>query len=142
MLTPADSAGESSYNTYLDEVVAELQRAGVAVDSDGALCVFFDGITGPDGSPVPLIVRKSDGGYGYGTTDLATIRYRIRELKANRLLYVVGAPQALHFRMVFDTARRMGWLTDDVEVTHVSFGSVLGPAASRSRPAPAVPCGW
>ena len=127
LLTPADSAGESSYNRYLDEVVAELEQAGVAVDSDGALCVFFDDITGPDGSRVPLIVRKSDGGYGYGTTDLATIRYRIRDLKANRILYVVGAPQALHFRMIFETARRMGWLTDDIEVEHVSFGNVLGP---------------
>jgi len=127
LLTPDDSAGESSYNRYLDEVAAEVEQAGVAQDSEGALCVFFDDVTGPDGSPVPLIVRKSDGGYGYGTTDLATIRYRIRELKANRILYVVGAPQALHFRMVFDTARRMGWLPEDVEVVHVAFGNVLGP---------------
>jgi arginyl-tRNA synthetase len=127
LITPEDSAGESGYNRYLDEVAAEVEQAGVAQDSQGALCVFFDDVTGPDGNPVPLIVRKSDGGYGYGTTDLATIRYRIRELKANRILYVVGAPQALHFRMVFDTARRMGWLTDDVEVVHVGFGNVLGP---------------
>ena len=126
-LTSADADSESSYNAVLDEVVAELEDAGVAIESDGALCVFFDDITGPDGNPVPLIVRKSDGGYGYGTTDLATIRHRIRDLKANRILYVVGAPQALHFRMVFDTARRMGWLTDDIEVEHVAFGSVLGP---------------
>jgi arginyl-tRNA synthetase len=89
--------------------------------------VFFDDISGADGSPVPLIVRKSDGGYGYAATDLATIRYRIRDLKVNRLLYVVGAPQALHFRMVFETARRIGWLTDDVEAVHVGFGNVLGP---------------
>jgi arginyl-tRNA synthetase len=127
LLTPEDSAGESSYNRLLDDVAAEVEQAGVAGDSEGALCVFFDDVTGPDGKPVPLIVRKSDGGYGYGTTDLATIRYRIRELKANRILYVVGAPQALHFRMVFDTARRMGWLTEDVEVVHVAFGNVLGP---------------
>jgi arginyl-tRNA synthetase len=126
-LTHEHSAGESTYNSYLDEVADELERAGVAVVSDGALCVFFDDVTGPDGSPVPLIVRKSDGGYGYAATDLATIRYRIRELKANRILYVVGAPQALHFRMVFETARRIGWLTDDVEAVHVSFGNVLGP---------------
>jgi arginyl-tRNA synthetase len=126
-LTHEHSAGESTYNRYLDEVADELARAGVAVISDGALCVFFDDVTGPDGSPVPLIVRKSDGGYGYAATDLATIRYRIRELKANRILYVVGAPQALHFRMVFETARRIGWLTDDVEAVHVSFGNVLGP---------------
>jgi arginyl-tRNA synthetase len=126
-LNAEHSAGESSYNRCLAEVSAEVERAGVGVISDGALCVFFDDITGQDGQPVPLIVRKSDGGYGYGTTDLATIRHRIRDLKANRILYVVGAPQALHFRMIFETARRMGWLTDDVDVEHVAFGNVLGP---------------
>ncbi|MDQ2708139.1 MAG: arginine--tRNA ligase [Actinomycetota bacterium] len=133
LLTPDDSAGESSYNGYLDEVAAEVERAGVAKDSEGALCVFFDDVTGPDGKPVPLIVRKSDGGYGYGTTDLATIRHRIQELKANRILYVVGAPQALHFRMVFDTARRMGWLTDDVDAEHIAFGNVLGPGGKMFK---------
>ncbi|HEY1970987.1 MAG TPA: arginine--tRNA ligase, partial [Pseudonocardia sp.] len=126
-LNSEHSAGESSYNRYLDEVAAEVERSGVGVISDGALCVFFDDVTGADGSPVPLIVRKSDGGYGYAATDLATIRYRIRDLKISRLLYVVGAPQALHFRMIFETARRLGWLTDDVEAVHVSFGNVLGP---------------
>ena len=73
------------------------------------------------------MVRKTDGGYGYDTTDLATIRYRIRDLHANRLLYVVDARQALHFRLVFETARRAGWLTDAVDVAHVAFGTVLGP---------------
>jgi arginyl-tRNA synthetase len=126
-LNAEHSAGESSYNQYLDEVAGELERSGVAVLSDGALCVFFDDITGQDGKPVPLIVRKSDGGYGYAATDLATVRYRIRDLKVNRILYVVGAPQALHFRMVFETARRAGWLTDEVEAVHVGFGNVLGP---------------
>ena len=126
-LNAEHSAGESSYNQYLDEVAGELEQAGVAVMSDGALCVFFDGINGPDGQPVPLIVRKSDGGYGYAVTDLATVRYRVRDLKVNRILYVVDSRQALHFRMVFETARRIGWLTDDVEIAHVAFGTVLGP---------------
>ncbi|HWN32650.1 MAG TPA: arginine--tRNA ligase [Pseudonocardia sp.] len=126
-LTSEHSAGESSYNRYLDEVAAEVERSGVGVISDGALCVFFDGITGADGNPVPLIVRKSDGGYGYAATDLAAIRYRVQDMKIIRLLYVVGAPQALHFRMVFDTARRLGWLPEDVEAVHVGFGSMLGP---------------
>jgi arginyl-tRNA synthetase len=126
-LTSEHSAGESSYNQYLAEVAAEVEQSGVGVISDGALCVFFDDVTNADGNPVPLIVRKSDGGYGYAATDLATIRYRIRDLKITRLLYVVGAPQALHFRMVFETARRLGWLTDDVEAVHVGFGNVLGP---------------
>ncbi len=119
LLTPADAAGESRYNPQLSTVVDELTAAGIAVASEGALCVFVDG--------VPLMLRKSDGGYGYDTTDLATIRYRTRELRADRILYVVDARQALHFRMVFDAARRAGWLTDDVDVEHVAFGAVLGP---------------
>ncbi|WP_281172577.1 arginine--tRNA ligase [Pseudonocardia spinosispora] len=130
-LSAENSAGESTYNPYLGEVAAEVESSGVGVISDGALCVFFEGINGPDGSPVPLIVRKSDGGYGYAVTDLATIRYRVRDLKVNRILYVVDARQSLHFRMIFDTARRLGWLTDDVEATHVPFGTVLG---SDGRP--------
>ena len=73
------------------------------------------------------MVRKSDGGYGYDTTDLATIRYRIRDLKADRILYVVDARQAQHFQLIFEAARRAGWLTDDVEAIHVPFGTVLGP---------------
>jgi arginyl-tRNA synthetase len=73
------------------------------------------------------MVRKKDGGYGYDTTDLATIRHRIRDLKADRILYVVDARQALHFRLIFEAARRAGWLTEGIEVTHVAFGTVLGP---------------
>ena len=127
LLTPADSAGESTYNRFLAGVVDELAAAGIAVDSDGALCVFFADLAGPDGEPVPLIVRKRDGAFGYAATDLATIRHRVRDLKATRILYVVDARQAMHFRMVFETARRAGWLTDDVRARHVLFGAVLGP---------------
>jgi arginyl-tRNA synthetase len=94
--------------------------------SEGALCVFQDGYTGRDGKPVPLIIRKSDGGYGYATTDLATIRYRVEELDADRILYVIGAPQALHLNMVWATARRAGWLPEAVMPTHVQIGNVLG----------------
>jgi arginyl-tRNA synthetase len=119
LLTPADAAGESTYNRFLAEVVDELVGAGIAVESDGALCVFFPDLGGP------LILRKSDGGYGYAATDLATVRYRIRDLGATRILYVVDARQALHFRMVMATARRAGWLTDDVHAEHVAFGTVL-----------------
>jgi arginyl-tRNA synthetase len=97
------------------------------VRSDGALCVFFDDIRGPDGNPVPLIIQKSDGGFGYAATDLAAIRHRVATLGATRVLYVVDARQALHFRMVFETARRAGYLHDGVQAVHVSFGSVLGP---------------
>jgi arginyl-tRNA synthetase len=127
LLEPGDSDGESFYNSVLPDVVEELTTAGIARPSDGALVVFSDEVTGPDGSPVTLMVRKKDGGYGYGTTDLATIRYRIRDLKADRILYVVDSRQALHFRLVFETARRAGWLTPCVGATHVAYGTVLGP---------------
>jgi arginyl-tRNA synthetase len=127
LLTDADAAGESFYNPFLQEVAADLEERGIAVRSDGALCVFFDDIRGPDGNPTPLIVQKSDGGFGYAATDLAAIRFRVGTLHARRILYVVDARQALHFRMVFAAARRAGYLTDDVEAVHVSFGSVLGP---------------
>jgi len=127
LLEPGDSAGESFYNAWLPDIVAELTAAGIAVESDGALVVYSEEVTGPDGKPVTLMVRKKDGGYGYDTTDLATIRYRIRDLKADRLLYVVDSRQALHFRLIFEAARRAGWLTDNIDVTHVAFGTVLGP---------------
>ncbi|MER6686675.1 arginine--tRNA ligase [Streptomyces olivaceoviridis] len=122
----ADIVGESGYNDMLAETCRLLEESGVAVRSEGALCVFFDDIKGPDGNPVPLIVQKSDGGYGYAATDLSAIRDRVFNLKANTLLYVVDARQALHFRMVFETARRAGWLNDDVTAVQLAFGTVLG----------------
>jgi arginyl-tRNA synthetase len=125
-LTDADLAGESTYNDELAGICDELEQRGIATMSDGALCVFLDGYTGREGKPQPLIIRKSDGGYGYATTDLATIRHRVRDLGADRCLYVIGAPQALHLNMVWDTARKAGWLPDDVEVVHVQIGNVLG----------------
>jgi arginyl-tRNA synthetase len=125
-LTNADLAGESKYNDRLAAVCDELEAAGLATMSDGALCVFLDGYTGRDGQPVPLIIRKSDGGYGYATTDLATIKYRVEELKAYRIIYVIGAPQALHLNMVWDTARNAGWLPATVTPIHVRIGNVLG----------------
>jgi arginyl-tRNA synthetase len=125
-LTDADLAGESTYNDELAQICDELEQRGIATISDGALCVFLDGYTGREGKPQPLIIRKSDGGYGYATTDLATIRHRVRDLGADRCLYVIGAPQALHLNMVWDTARKAGWLPDDVEVVHVQIGNVLG----------------
>ncbi|MCK0111660.1 arginine--tRNA ligase [Ornithinimicrobium sp. F0845] len=125
-LTDADLAGESTYNDDLQAICEELESAGIATMSDGALCVFLEGYTGREGRPVPLIIRKSDGGYGYGTTDLATVRHRVRDLGADRILYVIGAPQALHLNMVWDTARLAGWLPEAVEVVHVQIGNVLG----------------
>ncbi len=125
-LTDEDLAGESIYNRWLPEVCDELEAAGIATMSQGALCVFLDGFTGREGKPVPLIIRKSDGGYGYATTDLAAIRYRVRDLHADRIVYVIGAPQSLHLRMLYATARKAGWLPDDVEAVHVAIGNVLG----------------
>ncbi|MFJ4818904.1 arginine--tRNA ligase [Streptomyces sp. NPDC088801] len=122
----ADIVGESGYNDMLAETCRLLEESGVAVRSEGALCVFFDDIKGPDGNPVPLIVQKSDGGYGYAATDLSAIRDRVFAIKANTLLYVVDARQSLHFKMVFETARRAGWLNEDVEAVQLAFGTVLG----------------
>ncbi|MFD9606722.1 arginine--tRNA ligase [Streptomyces sp. NPDC059970] len=121
-----DIVGESGYNAMLEETCRILEESGVAVRSEGALCVFFDDVKGPDGNPAPLIVKKSNGGYGYAATDLSAIRDRVRNLKANTLLYVVDARQALHFKMVFETARRAGWLNEDVKAVHLPFGTVLG----------------
>ncbi|MYW42918.1 arginine--tRNA ligase [Streptomyces sp. SID486] len=121
-----DIVGESGYNDMLAETCRLLEESGVAVRSEGALCVFFEDIKGPDGNQVPLIVQKSDGGYGYAATDLSAIRDRVFNLKADTLLYVVDARQALHFRMVFETARRAGWLGEDVTAVQLAFGTVLG----------------
>jgi arginyl-tRNA synthetase len=132
-LTDTDLAPESFYNPMLADVCQELQAAGVAVLSDGALCAFPPGFTGRDSRPLPIILRKSDGGYGYGSTDMAAIRYRIRDLGANRLIYVVGSEQALHFSMVFAVARQAGWLTDEVSAEHASIGLVTGADGKRFR---------
>ncbi len=132
-LTDADLAPESFYNPMLASVCDELQDAGVAVISDGALCAFPPGFTGRDGAPQPMILRKRDGGYGYDTTDLAAIRYRIKDLKATRLIYVVAAEQSLHFRMLFAVARQAGWLTDEISAEHAVIGLVSGADGKRIR---------
>jgi arginyl-tRNA synthetase len=125
-LTDEHLAGESTYNDQLEIACKDLEADGIARISDGALCVFPEGFTGRDEQPLPLIIRKSDGGYGYATTDLAAIRHRVRDLGADRIAYVVGTAQELHFRMVFTTAREAGWLPEEVEAAHVKIGSVLG----------------
>ena len=118
--------GESAYNAVLADVAAELERKGLARVNDGALCAFPPGFTNRDNEPLPLIVRKQDGGYGYGATDLAAVRYRTQVLGATRLLYVVGAPQAQHLAMVFAVAIQAGWLVPPARAEHVAFGAVLG----------------
>ncbi|WP_030442877.1 arginine--tRNA ligase [Actinoplanes subtropicus] len=125
-LTRGDFVGESFYQEQLSSVLSELDEQGLLVPSEGALCVFPAGFAGRDGEPLPLIVRKSDGGFGYAATDLAALRHRVRTLGATRLLYVVGAPQRTHFRMVFEVARSAGWLPAGVTAEHIEFGSILG----------------
>jgi arginyl-tRNA synthetase len=125
-LTDADIRGESFYHSMLADVCDELEASGVAVISDGALCAFPPGFTGRDGEPLPVIIRKSDGGYGYSTSDLATVRYRVRDLHADRAIYVVGAAQALHFRMIFAVARQAGWIPPGARFEHAQIGNVLG----------------
>lgn len=120
LLTDADVAGESSYNDDLAVVAADLEERGIAVVDDGALVVFVDG------SPAPAMIRNSQGGYGYTCTDLAAIRHRVGDLGANRLIYVVGAPQQFHFDMVFAVARKAGYLPAEVLAEFVGFGQVLG----------------
>src|SRR5580658_1180119 len=132
-LTDADLAPESFYNSMLESVCDDLERAGVASISDGALCAFPPGFAGRDGNPLPLILRKSDGGYGYGTTDMAAIRYRVADLHTDRITYVVGSEQAQHFAMVFAVARQAGWLPDSVRAEHALIGMVTGADKKRFR---------
>src|SRR5699024_11912785 len=98
--------------------------SGLAVSSDGALVILSEEVTGPDDQPAALMVRKRDGGYGYDTTDLATLKYRIRQLHADRILYLVDARQTLHFRLLLEAARRAGWLTSGLEALPVPVAAI------------------
>ncbi len=121
-----NECGESFYADKLADVVTDLLNAGLAEKSEGAVCVFPEGFKNKEGEPLPFIIQKSDGAYLYATTDLAAIRYRINELKADKIVYVTDARQKLHFEMLFATARMAKWVNDDIELSHVMFGSVLG----------------
>ncbi|WP_256328754.1 arginine--tRNA ligase [Nocardioides sp. YR527] len=127
LLTDDDFDGESRYNPQLPGVVDDLRASGLLTESAGAQVVYPDGFTGRDGAPLPLIVRKADGGFGYAATDLATIRHRVDDLAVDRVVYIVDHRQSQHFEMVFAVARAAGWLPDSVEVQHIGFGTVLGP---------------
>jgi len=122
--------GESFYNPYLASVLSGLKEAGLLVTDDGAECVFLEGVTGKDGKPLPVIVRKSDGGFNYATTDLAAIRYRFALASdgdgARRVIYVTDAGQANHFAGVFQVAKRANWIPDHGRLEHVPFGLVQG----------------
>jgi len=132
-LTDDDIRGESFYNDLLADTVAILVERGIATESEGALCAFPSGFTGREGKPLPLIIRKSDGGYNYATTDLAAIRYRVDKLSCDRAVYVVGSEQALHFQMVFAVAREAGWIPDGARFEHAQIGMVLGEDGNRLK---------
>jgi arginyl-tRNA synthetase len=127
LLQDSDIAAESSYNPMLPGVVTSLREAGLLRESDGAECVFPAGFKNKEGEPLPLIVQKQDGGFGYAATDLAAIRHRTGTLHATRILYVIGAPQQQHLAMCFAVAKEAGWLVPPAVATHVAFGSILGP---------------
>jgi arginyl-tRNA synthetase len=132
-LTDDDIRGESFYNDMLPGIAEELTDKGIAVLSDGALCAFPPGFPGRDGSPLPVIIRKSDGGWNYSTTDLATVRYRVDKFSPDRVLYVVGSEQALHFQMIFATAELAGWLREGHGFEHAQIGMVQGADGGRLR---------
>jgi len=125
-LTPADVMGESAYNADLANVVSDLKKAGLLVESKGAQCVFLDEFKNAEGEPLPVIVQKAGGGYLYATTDLAAVRYRSNVLKADRALYFVDQRQALHFQQVFEVARRAGFVTNGMQMEHMGFGTMNG----------------
>ncbi|HOY66516.1 MAG TPA: arginine--tRNA ligase [Candidatus Ozemobacteraceae bacterium] len=129
-LAPEHERGESFYRDRLAATVEAVRGRGKLVESQGAQCVFLEHFKAKDGSPLPVIIQKSDGGFNYETFDLAAIRYRVEELGADRVIYVTDARQALHFAQVFDVAAVCGWTSradgSAVKFEHVPFGSVLG----------------
>ena len=131
LLTNDDLAGESSYEELLPEVVERLQNKDMIVESKGALVVFPDGWVNREDEPLPLIIRKGDGGYNYATSDLACIINRTEIIGGTEFLYVVGAEQSQHFDMVFQVARDAGFINDSIKAVHVPFGLVLRPDGKK-----------
>jgi arginyl-tRNA synthetase len=125
-LSDADMDGESSYNDDLKHTIEHLDSQGLLTESDGAQCVFLDEFKNKDGEVQPVIVQKSDGGYLYATSDLACLRRRVGDFKADRVLYFVDARQALHFKQVFAVAAAAGISNSKVELVHMPFGTMLG----------------
>ncbi|MBP73886.1 MAG: arginine--tRNA ligase [Gammaproteobacteria bacterium] len=125
-LSDADMDGESSYNDDLKHTIEHLDSQGLLTESDGAQCVFLDEFKNKDGEVQPVIVQKSDGGYLYATSDLACLRRRVGDFKADRVLYFVDARQTLHFKQVFAVAAAAGISNSKVELVHMPFGTMLG----------------
>ena len=126
--------GESYYNPELPKVVADLEKKGLVTVSDGAKCVFLEGYQTRDGNPLPMIVQKSDGGYNYATTDMAAIRQRVREEKADRIIMVIDSGQSLHINMIVDAATKAGYIDPSkTRLDHVAFGLVLNDAGKKFK---------
>lgn len=125
-LTTDDVRGESAYNNDLSVLVNALQEQNLAVTDKGAQVVFLHELANKDGEPSPVIVQKADGGYLYATTDLAALRYRANTLNANRILYFIDARQALHMQQVFITAKKAGFVNEQVSLEHHPFGTMMG----------------
>lgn len=132
LLTADDVVGESFYEPLMPVILERLGSAGLLTESDGALVVFPPGFTNREGEPLPLIVRSRAGAFTYATSDLACVADRTERVKADSLVYVVGAPQSQHLAMVFATSERAGWLAPG-QAVHVPFGSVLGPDRKMLR---------
>ncbi len=127
-----EERGESFYNPLLPGIIEDLESKGLVTVSNGAKCVFVEGFKNRDGDPLPLMVQKSDGGYNYDTTDMAAIRHRCEEEKADRIIYITDLGQATHFAMVFKAAQMAGYYDPKKqEVTHIGFGLVLGPDGKK-----------
>ena len=128
-----EERGESFYNPFLADIVSELKNKKLLEKSEGAMCVFLDGFTNKEGDPLPLIVQKTDGGFNYATTDLAALKYRVKEDGAAKIIYVTDSGQANHFAGVFQVARKAGILPESIETVHVPFGLVLGKDGKRLK---------
>jgi arginyl-tRNA synthetase len=121
-----DVRGESAYNDDLAVVVEDLDNKGLLQESQGAKCVFLDNFKNKEGEPLPVIIKKKDGGFLYATSDLAAIRYRQSVLNADRVLYFVDARQGLHFQQIFEVARLADFVKAGTTLEHMPFGTVMG----------------
>ena len=126
LLNDDNLAGESMYEDLLPEVVGRLESKNLIVESEGALVVFPDGWFNRENEPLPLIIRKGDGGFNYAATDLACIINRVESIECDEMLYIVGAEQSQHFSMVFQVANGAGFMDDKIKAVHVPFGLVMG----------------
>jgi arginyl-tRNA synthetase len=129
-----EDRGESFYNPFLAPLIDELEKKGILIQSEGAKCIFLEGFVNRENKPLPLILQKSDGGFPYAATDLASLKHRLTVEKADRLIYVTDAGQSQHFKMIFSAAEKAGILDPNkIRVDHVPFGLVLGPDGKKFK---------